>query len=131
MRSRWNLHPKRQVADHEVAGSRPVTIQSPVVSLRLAGNPAAVLRTITFVDVEPLQRQAVGRMSHIGEEILKPVPAFAHGNTATPISAPHGVFRVVTTLKHVAPDPMDLRSPTPRSHSMGRTALFQNRKKPS
>lgn len=76
----------------------------PLIALLLATRgPSAIVRGVVAIVILAVKRQSKRPRAHVGKEIMKYFPSFAHGDSATAVVLP--LFRgvVKATLSHVLP----------------------------
>ncbi len=79
---------------------------APVVSLLLHRCPSAVFRRVIVVVVNPVERKARRRLSHVSKEVLEPItaqPPLANANASTAVILPNVAVRIHAALFHSNP----------------------------
>lgn len=78
-----------------------------IVHLNLAARPAAIIRRVRSVIVDPVKSLVRTWLAHIGEEVLELSPALTYSNPAPSVVAEEPAVRVEAALPHVVPDAMN------------------------
>lgn len=100
------------------------TACSPIGSLRASVSPSAVCRFVAAVIVDPVDGGAVGPFPHVGEEVVKTPPAFAHGDATMRVA--RGVLLPICSREQAFPRSISGRS----RHAMAQSRLPKRRDKP-
>lgn len=79
-------------------------IAASVSSLLKPSGPTAVSRFVIHVVLDPIERHAVRRITHIGVEICEALPPLAHLDPAPAISREISAIRLLASAQHEPPN---------------------------